>query len=257
MNTTDTSPNAVIERLPVLPLSPPVAHLDTAPGAAVYSPLVLAIYNVLVHRVFNFFAWHCSVDELVELYDRNVTGQHLDIGVGTGYFLDKCHYPVASPDITLLDLNANTLRFCSHVLARFRPRLIEADVLRPLQLPPLRFRSVGLTYLLHCLPGNLRQKAVVFDHVRPYLTDDAVVFGATFLGRGVKRNLAAKLITRYFNFRGVFGNLDDTLEDLSEALHARYEEVGIRMQGVVAIFEARRPRALLAPPATTPPARAQ
>ncbi len=32
-------------------------------------------------------------------------------------------------------------------------------------MPEARFDSIGLNFLLHCLPGTLREKAIVFDHL--------------------------------------------------------------------------------------------
>ncbi len=37
------------------------------------------------------------------LYDQYVSANHLDIGVGTGYFLDHCRFPAANPRLALMD----------------------------------------------------------------------------------------------------------------------------------------------------------
>ena len=82
-------------------------------GQAVYSPIVLRTYDWIVLGFSNRFLWRCPTTELCRLYDRNVSDCHLDVGVSTGYFLDKAKWPVAKPAITLLDLNSNCLTAAS------------------------------------------------------------------------------------------------------------------------------------------------
>ena len=95
----------------------------TEAGQAVYSPMVLRTYDWIVLGLSNRFLWRCPTAELLGLYDRNVTERHLDIGVGTGYFLDKAKWPVAKPVITLLDLNLNCLTTASRRIRGLRRKL--------------------------------------------------------------------------------------------------------------------------------------
>ena len=89
------------------------------------------------------------------------------------------------------------------------------------------FDSAGLCYLLHCLPGTIPEKAVVFDHIRPLLTPGASVFGATILQGDAPRSRAAQALMDFYNRKGVFSNAGDTLADLREALdHALYRRPG-------------------------------
>lgn len=67
-------------------------------GQAVYTAGFLRFYDLLVLRFNGHLAWRCGPGRLVRMYDEHVSARHLDIGVGTGYFLDKCRFPVASPD---------------------------------------------------------------------------------------------------------------------------------------------------------------
>jgi hypothetical protein len=207
-------------------------------GQAVYSPLVLRIYDWVVLGFSNRFLWRCPTAELRRLYDRNVSDRHLDVGVGTGYFLDRATWPVADPSITLLDLNPNSLRAASERIKRYAPQTVVANVLD--ELPALEpFSSVGLCYLLHCLPGPIAEKAIVFDHLRPYLLPGARVFGATIVQGDVPRTGPAQAVMDFYNRRGIFSNRDDTVGDLEAALKQRFSRVQIQMEGTVALFEAR------------------
>jgi hypothetical protein len=207
-------------------------------GQAVYSPLVLKVYDWFVLGFSNRLLWRCPSAHLRALYDRNVSARHIDIGVGTGYFLDKAKWPVPDPAITLVDLNPNSLAAAAKRIARHAPRTVAANALAP--LPPLGpFESAGLCYLLHCLPGAIEEKAVVFDRLRPALAPGARVFGATILQGDAPRSWAARRLINLYNKKGIFSNARDTRQALDAALKQRFTDVRIEMHGAVALFEAR------------------
>src|SRR5262249_57137305 len=112
---------------------------------------------------------------------RSITANHLDVGVGTGYFLDRCRFPDPRPRLALLDLNPNSLRVAAHRLARFQPEVYRANVLDPIAIDGPRFDSVGASGLLHSLPGTMRTKAVVVDHLKALLKPSGVLFAAALL----------------------------------------------------------------------------
>jgi len=184
---------------------------DIEAGHAVYSPAFLRIYDLFVHGLVNHLVWHCPTAALRALYDRNVKAHHLDIGVGTGYFLDKARWPAAHPDITLLD-----------PLPRLGP-----------------FDSVGFGYLFHCIPGTIPEKAIAFDYLRPLLAPGARVFGATILNSGLPWWRPSQALMDFYNRMGFFSNAKDTLTDLTAALEQRFDHVRIDMKGPVALFEAQ------------------
>jgi SAM-dependent methyltransferase len=207
-------------------------------GQAIYSPMVLRTYDWIVLGLSNHLLWRCPTVELRRLYDANVSDRHLDVGVGTGYFLDKAKWPTANPAVTLLDLNPNCLRLASKRIRRFVPRTVLADILEP--LPPLGpYDSVGLCYLLHCIPGTISDKAVAFDHLKPALAPGARIFGATILQGEVRRSRPAQALMDLYNRKRIFSNANDTLKDLGHALRTRFRDVTIRVKGAVALFEAR------------------
>jgi len=209
-------------------------------GQAVYTPLVLRAYDWYVLGLSNRLIWRCPTPVLRELYDRNVSARHIDIGVGTGYFLDKARWPVAKPSIALVDLNSNSLAAAARRIRRYAPETVRANALEPLPLAG-QFRSAGLCYLLHCLPGSIPQKAIVFDHVGHRLAPGARVFGATILQGHAPRSRAAQALMDLYNRKGIFSNAADTIEDLEDALRARFTAVKIEMKGSVALFQAACP----------------
>lgn len=211
-----------------------------AAGQAVYSPRVLRVYDLAVHGVSNHLIWRCPTRHLQALYETHLAERHLDVGVGSGYFLDRARLPVARPRITLLDLNRDCLDFAARRIARYAPDCVQADVFAP--LPAIGpFGSIGLLYLLHCLPGAIPDKAAVFDRLAAVAAPGAVVFGATLLQGDAPRSWAARRLMAAYNRRGVFSNAGDRFEDLAAALEARFVEVRLERRGCAALFSARLP----------------
>jgi SAM-dependent methyltransferase len=205
-------------------------------GAQIYSKPALLLYDFFVLKFSNAFVWKCPSKILLNWYNQHICANHLDIGVGTGYFLDQCTYP-KPPKISLLDLNPNTLEVSAKRIRRYRPQTHQADILKPISMN-LTFDSIGMNYLLHCLTGNMRSKEIVFQNARSLLNEDGVVFGATILGDKSRANfLANKLLTLY-NAKGIFSNSEDTLNDLEMLLAKNFKRYTLKQQGHVALFSA-------------------
>jgi SAM-dependent methyltransferase len=180
---------------------------------------------------------------LVERFRARVRPNHLDVGPGTGYFLDHSGLPDGSP-ITILDPNTHVLRHVSKRLAtRFEVTAVEADVLKPLPVTG-PFDSAALHLVIHCLPGPPTRKALAVANVAATLAPDGVLFGATVLGMRGPQTRPSRAVLRVFNAHGGFDNLDDTEETVHAMLTAAFEEVEVELVGAVAIFAARRPREL-------------
>jgi hypothetical protein len=175
----------------------------------------------------------------LRFFDAHVSANHLDIGVGSGYFLDHCVFPTPQPRITLMDLNPMSLAYAARRIVRYRPDTFLGNVLEPLDPPTAGFDSISLNYLLHCLPGDMAAKAIVFDHIKPWMNAGGVCFGSTLLQGGVTRNWAAKLLMAHYNRHGVFSNRHDDVETLEAALRARFSRVEIEIVGCAALFYAR------------------
>lgn len=212
---------------------------DSWAGQAVYTARSLKLYDAVVLGFSNRFLWGCPTAELVALYDANVSANHLDAGVATGYFLDVCRFPSAQPRLGLLDLNPLCLEAAARRVARYRPESYRADVLEPVSLRVEPFDSLGITYLLHCLPGPMTRKASALGNLKALLAPGARVFGATILGRGVTHNFPGRHVMAFYNRRGIFGNSEDDLTGLSAALKAHFEAVEVTVAGRVALFTAR------------------
>jgi hypothetical protein len=173
-------------------------------------------------------------------YDRHVGRRHLDLGVGTGWYLDRAAWPVEQPEITLLDLNENSLSVAARRLVRYAPKRVRASVLDPLPLGDARFESAAANYLLHCLPGSIESKAATLAaNVRPYLEPGGVLFGSTILGRGVAHTRIGRRLMRLYNAKGIFSNAEDDERGLERGMMSGLNDVEIEVVGAVALFAAR------------------
>ena len=161
------------------PQAMPGLSAEVAAGQAIYTMPMLAAYDFVVHGVCSRLAWKCPTRRLLRHYDAHVTANHLDVGVGTGYFLDRCRFPSTSPRIALMDLNRNALDFTARRIARYRPVAYRRNLLQPISLDARKFDSVGLGYVLHCVPGSMASKAVAFDHLKAVMNPGGVLFGST------------------------------------------------------------------------------
>lgn len=208
-------------------------------GQAVYSKRTLEVYDLVVLGISNRWIWKCPTRGLEQHYDQHVSANHLDVGVGTGYFLDRCRFPSPTPRVALMDLNAQSLAFAAHRVGRYKPETYRRNVLEPIAIDAGRFDSAGLNYLLHCLPGRIESKAVVFDHLKPLMNANAVVFGSTLLQGGVPRSWFAQRLMAVYNKKGIFANEHDDLEGLHRALTSRFRDVSMRVVGCAALFSGR------------------
>jgi SAM-dependent methyltransferase len=210
-------------------------------GQAIYTRGSLAAYDAIVYGFNCPVLWRCPKSRLVEHYDANLSARHLDIGVGTGALLDAARFPVADPEITLMDLNPNSLAAAAARIERYAPRTHQANVLEDWRLEPGAHGSVAMTHLLHCLPGSMAEKGVAFEHARRALAPGGTLFGVTILGKGVPISPLARAVVGLSNQRGILHNHDDGPAGLDAALGAVFPDREVRLHGTCALFVARNP----------------
>ena len=212
---------------------------DVEAGQAAYTRQFLSVYDVLVLGLTCRFVWKCPSKRILDLYNRHVTGNHLDVGVGTGYFLNRCKFPSASPRVALMDLNANALEFTARRIGRYRPETYRRNVLEPIVIDAGKFDSVGISGLLHCLPGSIGSKAVALDYLKALMNPDGVLFGTTILQDCVQQSWIARRMAGALNAQGVFSNRHDYLDGLKRVLTERFRDVSIDIAGCAALFSGR------------------
>lgn len=204
--------------------------------AEIYTRPMLAIYDPIALGLVCPMAWRCSRRTMLAFYNANISGDHLDLGPGTGFFLDKCHFPEREPRIALVDLNETVLKTAGARIARYRPITYRRDVLQDLDLGSQRFQTAGVLNVLHCLPGTMDQKVEVLQRVREHIEPGGHIFGSTVLGRDVPLSRFGRWLMRQYNKAGSFRNTGDSLAALDAALAARFDSYELHTRGAMAFF---------------------
>lgn len=202
-------------------------------GSAVYTPEWLTRYDEEVLDRVSRTVWLCNPELTQAEYERHLGEQHLDLGPGTGFFLDNCS---RTNELGLVDLNSDVLAQCRRRLARFAPTLWQRDILSPFEVDGTRFDSAGMSFLLHCLPGGMKHKARALDHARAHVRPGGTIFGSTVLDEGVKHSSQALALLRELNGTGTFSNRGDSLAALESELSFRTSEYSLSVHGSVALF---------------------
>lgn len=216
-------------------------HTDSSKGANVYTPLSLKLYDWWVLNISNSYAWRCKTDPaLLNHFQQHIGGKHLDVGVGTGYYLAKSLHKIQ--EVTLLDLNLNSLKSAKKRIDSGRvTESIQHDVFK--RLPEhLRdsYDSVSMFYLLHCLPGDMATKSGIIGNIASALKTSGVAYGATILGKDVEHNVFGRKLMSVYNKKGIFCNKVDSFDGLHEALSNNFKQVEVKMHGTVALFAAQQ-----------------
>ncbi|KAI1331638.1 methyltransferase domain-containing protein [Xylariaceae sp. FL0255] len=227
---------------------------DPTPSAGIYSTFLLAnLYEVGVLGINFGLVWGCSArNAMLPLFASNMSGRHLDCGVGTGYFLANA-LKDAEPsqrntiNITLLDLDPICLNMATKAIHDRTPQAhVEcyvADIRSPIPAPLEEsiFDSISMFNLFQCVPGG-RGK---FNAIRVYktlLSNDGVLTGCTILGAKHATGWFAPMYLRFYNHLGILSNLEDTEDDVVAVLKAEFEEVETWVKGMVLLFRAKGPK---------------
>ncbi|MBF6215681.1 MULTISPECIES: class I SAM-dependent methyltransferase [Nocardia] len=213
------------------------AELD---GAKPYSPGLLRVYDAWVLGFNNSRVWRCDTSHLLEQYQRLASDSHLDIGPGTGWFLQRV-YQARPAVVELVDLNPHPLAMAASRLRQngIHARTHQSSVLRPLPVDRT-FDSVAASLLMHCVPGGWDEKGVAFQHIADVTTDVGVFFGSTVLAEPT--TALSRAVGHFFRSRGAFHHAADDEAGLRRALEAAWTDVQLRRVGQVALWTARGPR---------------
>lgn len=208
-------------------------------GQADYTPSLLRLYDPVILGPISRFVWRCPADVLAERYRQHIRRRHLDVGPGTGYFLEKAGV-TAGGAITLLDPNPNVLSYAVERLSGLNVTAVEADVCKPLPVTG-PFDSAALNLVIHCLPGPFERKAEAVHHVASVLSSDGVLFGSSILGTTGSHNRVARALLSDYNRRRVFDNLADSEGTITQMLEQSFGTVEVETHGSIAVFTARDP----------------
>ena len=196
----------------------------------------IQIYDKLVNEINCEKVWGCSKKYIINNYNKNIDINHLEIGPGTGYFLKKQNLDVDLNKLTLVDINSKILNYSKNNLQLDYSNIdVLSHNLFSCKIPSnVTFNSVGINYVLHCVPGNLQTK---LDKLICNLGNNKYnLFGASVICDPININLIAEYELEFLNMFGIFNNNYDTYEELNEYLINRKLNFSLKREGYVAIF---------------------
>ncbi len=207
---------------------------------AYFNPLLLYFYDWVVFSFVAKYIWGVPVKLLLARYKLLVRKSHLEVGVGTGYLLDKLN-PV-DINIDLMDLSEDCLKKTRRRLTRYNPSTYVHNILEPYTSSKSnlenKYQSLSLNFVMHCVPGDFKEKSLAFGHLKKLLTNDGVLFGVSVVAKGNKANWCAKPTMRLLNAIGLFNNGNDHPADLLLGLEAHFRYVSVQVVVATAFFVA-------------------
>lgn len=216
-----------------------VSEDDIRAGYVGYTRFLLSIYNLYVIHFSNRWIWRCPKKYQLEQYIKYTTSRHLDIGVGTGYYLKHNHWPMDAR-LALMDMNPMSLKAAQRAVCNLSPTCYQADIFKPQETLKDQFGSISINYLLHCLPGSMHSKSVVFEHIVDMLKPCGILFGATILSDERLHTSVSRALMQFYNRKGIFSNRYDTQQALQDVLQKHLDNVEIQVIGCVALFNGQK-----------------
>jgi hypothetical protein len=200
----------------------------------------LVFYDILLYGVISKYAWGSSIQRLDSHYEKYVRHNHLEVGVGTGFLLNRVGFDSAHPRLALMDLSRECLEKTKRKVARYAPETYIQNLWEPIHHKIDKFDSIGINYVMHCVPGTFKEKGVVFTHLQPLLSENGVLFGTTVLSDNIHKNVLAKPFMWLMNALGVFNNRSDNAHDLEECLETHFRVIEFEVVGVTAFFAVKK-----------------
>ena len=190
-------------------------------------------YDYFVNKINCRYVWECHENIIKDLYKKNTTKNHLEIGPGTGYFLkDKYYDSLHLVDINndILNESYDNLKHKSNNIFKINKNLfLDNNYDKTNNFNDIK--SIGLSYVLHCVPGSLDDS--LDNLVKNIKQKDVVIFGSTVVPE--KAGIIAKIELFFLNKFNVFNNLNHNLDQL-QSFSGKYEHE-IKRVGNVLLFK--------------------
>jgi len=213
-------------------------------GQWFFSVMSHRLYEIGLYRFVTTWLWECPTALLLDNYRENTSQNHLEVGVGSGFFLRQTLKPAGDRGslqrLVLVDLNARCLAKSAERLRDQAPEVQRQDLREPMVLRGGAVRSVGINYVLHCIKGSFKENRRVFAHLAAVLEEGGVLFGATLVARPLREGRVAWLLMKTLNLVGIFNNDDHRVDELKHALDASFAKVELTRAGNAVVFRAVR-----------------
>ncbi|NOT97652.1 MAG: methyltransferase type 12 [Sideroxydans sp.] len=206
-----------------------------------FNKLSLFFYDFILYGLISKYAWGSSLQRLDSHYKKYIRSNHLEVGVGTGFLLNRVTFDSDKPRLALMDLSGACLERTKLKVSRYAPEIYIQNLLEPMKNRMAQFDSISINYVMHCIPGSFNEKGIAFKYLKPLLSKNGVLFGTTVLSEGVRKNMLAQPFMWLLNILGIFNNRKDNASDLQYYLGENFQLIEFEVIGVTAFFAVKHP----------------
>jgi len=195
----------------------------------------IKFYDFLVNDLNCNYAWRCHKSNIFKNYQKNLRSNHLEIGPGSGYFLNPKFHKKEISNLFLMDVNQPILEASQQNLEKHYSniQLLNHNIFNK-ELDSLKINSIGINYVLHCVPGPLDQK---LEKLHLNLPKNTNIFGATVISDFERQTELSKLELKVLNHKGIFNNKMDFSNDFIDFVAKNKLENSYQIVGNVLIFQ--------------------
>ncbi|XOV79911.1 MAG: hypothetical protein ACFHVJ_02880 [Aestuariibacter sp.] len=184
--------------------------------------------------------WKCPKKLLEKQFINNISLNHLEVGVTSGFDFTQRLKANNNLDIAYLDPDIKALKRAVKNSNHLKPRLYRGNLMYPWGLSDQKFSSINLNFVLHCLPGDFENKVnALCINTRSCLADDGTIFGSAILRDKLRSNPVSEYVIKRSNQTGIMNNEKDSYRKLERMLNYYFNDVNIKMVGYVVMFEAK------------------
>ena len=198
-------------------------------------------YDLLVNKLNCKYIWRCNYNIINSLYDRNISKHHLEIGPGTGFFINKFKFD----NLTLCDINQDILDYSFDNLKNNSKNISKInfnlfDNLSQTNLNKnVKFESVGANYVLHCIPGKIEDKLLTLVHNLKKINKShkCVLYGGTVINDPYYNTFLSNALIKCLNHFKIFNNKEDFSYNIINNLEKHNIKFDYSIVGCVFIFK--------------------
>ena len=196
-----------------------------------FNQLIMKNYDFFVNNINCKYVWKCDQNNIINMYKKNISPNHIEIGPGTGHFLKNHKFN----NLTLIDVNKDILLECRENLKNNckNINIINTNIFeKNNKIAINNYDSVGMNYVLHCVPNNLSTS--IDNLVDNIPKKDYKIFGSTVIPNSTYT--LANLEIFLLNKMKIFNNEKHTFNDI-ESYIKKYFNHKIKRIGHSYLFE--------------------
>ena len=199
-----------------------------------FNRIIFKNYDLLVNNLNCKYVWKCELKYIQHIYNNNISKNHVEIGPGTGFFLKKYKFD----NLTLIDVNQDVLEECYKNLENNckNINIINHNIFEKNNKLDIRnYDSVGVNYVLHCVPNDLSYS---INNLINNIPDEKFnLFGATVIPSEKNDINLANIEIYFLNKFGIFNNKSHSEKNISLYIKNNFQNYNINKIGHSFLFE--------------------